>query len=359
MNPFDFSIIHPHEGIPAEIQTAWRNLQAANPYIGSPFFAPEFTEIVARACGGVEVAVWKQGDEVVALFPYERKKGNFAGPVGRHISDYDGLIARPDFVLDPQQILQECELVAWDFQHSLATDPIFGPLHKAKSYVALTDMRCGYDEYIKKHQATDHRQLKNYFKRMQKLEEEVGTLNFVLHSPDESLLQKAMELKSAQCQRNGWRDVFVEPWTADVIRAIHRTQSPGFAGMLSALYAGPDLVALHFGMRSTKVLHRWFPVHVESFSRFSPGIVLNLKMLELCPAIGIDTIDWGAGEHQLKQFVMDSSAEIGSGSVELKCAATLTRSLLELPAQARQRIGKSRVGGVARRVRDWVQAKKD
>jgi CelD/BcsL family acetyltransferase involved in cellulose biosynthesis len=335
----------------------WRNLQASNPTLGSPFFSPEFTEIVARVCGQVEVAVWKTGGEVVALFPYERKTGDFAGPVGRHISDYDGLIARPDFVRDPSQILRECGLVAWDFQHSLASDPIFGPLHKAKSYVALTDMRCGYDEYIKKHKATDHRQLKNYFKRMQKLEEEIGPLNFVLHSGDEALLQKLMELKSAQCQRNGWRDVFVEPWTAEVLRAIHRNQSPEFAGMLSALYAGPHLIALHFGMRSTKVLHRWFPVHEESYSKYSPGIMLNLKMLAKCPDIGIATIDWGAGEHQLKQFVMDSSVSIGSGSAELPSAATLARRFRDFPSQARQRIGKSCVGGVARRLRDWVQSK--
>ncbi len=357
MNCLDFSTIHANEGIPAEIKESWRRLQASNPNLGSPFFSPEFTEIVARICGTVEVAVWKQGDEVVALFPYERKKGNFASPVGSYISDYDGLIARPDFIRDPQQILRECGLVAWDFQHSLATDPIFGPLHKAKSSVALTDIRCGYDKYIEKHKTTDHRQLKNYFKRMQKLEEEIGPLNFVMHSSDEALLQIVMELKSAQCQRRGWRDVFVEPWTVEVLRSIHRTQSPGFAGMLSVLYAGTHLIALHFGMRSSKVMHRWFPVHEESYSKYSPGIVLNLKMLAKCPEIGIDTIDWGAGEHQLKQFVMDSSVLVGSGSAELTCAATLGRRFKTFPTQVRQRIGKSRVGGVIRHVRDWVQVK--
>jgi len=357
MKNYNVQIIHASDGIPAEIQKSWRNLQINNQTLGSPFFSPEFTEIVSRACGNVEVAVWRAGDEVVALFPYERKKWNFACPVGSHISDYDGLIARPDFVRDPYQILRECGLVAWDFKHSLATDTTFAPLHKSKSYVALTHIQCGYDEYIRKHKATDHRQLKNYFKRVQKLEEEVGPLNFVLHSGDETLLQKLMNLKSAQCKRNGWPDIFAMPWVAEVLHSIHRTQSPDFAGMLSALYAGQQLVALHFGMRSTKVLHRWFPVHEECFSKYSPGIVLTLKMLETCPQLGIDTVDWGAGEHQLKQFVMDSSISTGSGSVELPCAATLARRFIEFPSKGRRFIGKTRIGGAARRVRDWMQAR--
>ncbi len=355
MNRLDFSLIHASNGIPAEVQKAWRSLQAGNPNLGNPFFSPEFTEIVARACGNVEVAVWKEGGAVAALFPFERKKRNFAAPVGGHIADYDGLIARPDFVRDAHLILRECGLVAWDFEHSPATDASFAPFHKSTSNVAITDIGCGYDEYIKKHKATDHRQLKNYFKRMQKLEEEVGPLNFVLHSPDETLLQKLMDLKSAQCQRNGWPAIFAQPWAAEVLRSIHGTQTPEFAGMLSALYAGPNLVALHFGMRSAKVLHRWFPVHEESFSKYSPGIVLTLKMLERCPQLGIDTVDWGAGEHQLKQFVMDSSIATGSGSVELPRAATLARRAILFPSRFRRFIGKTRIGGVARRLRDRLR----
>lgn len=357
MKNYIVEIIKAGDGIPANIKQSWRSIQTLNNDLGSPFFCPEFTEIVARASGNVEVAVWKEGSEVVALFPYERKKGNFAGPVGSHISDYDGLIFRPGFVADPRQLLRDCGLVAWDFSHSLATDPTFAPWHKSKSYVALTDIRCGYDEYLKKHKATDHRQIKNYFKRIQKLEEEVGPLDFVLHTGDETLLQKLIDLKSAQCQRNGWREIFAEPWVAEVLRSIHRAQSPEFSGMLSALYAGQHLVALHFGMRSAKMLHRWFPVHEEGFSKYSPGIVLTLKMLERCPQIGIDTVDWGAGEHQLKQFVMDSSISTGSGSVELPRPATLVRRCSEFPVRARQMIGKSPFGGVARRVRNWMQAK--
>ena len=350
-------IIKVGEGLSTEIMQSWRSIQTLNRNLGSPFFSPEFTEIVARASGSVEVAVCREGGDVLALFPYERKKGNFAGPVGRHISDYDGLIARPGFVADPRQLLRDCGLVAWDFAHSLATDATFAPWHKSKSYAALTDIGCGYEGYLKKHKATDHRQLKNYFKRMQKLEEEAGPLSFVFHANDETLLQKLIGLKSVQCQRNGWSEVFREPWVAEVLHSIHRTQSPGFAGVLSVLYAGQHPVALHFGMRSAKVLHRWFPVHDEAFSKYSPGIVLTLKMLERCVQNGIDTIDWGAGEHQHKQFAMDSSVSTGAGSVEVPSAATLVRRCIEFPVKARQLIGKSAFGGVARRVRNWAQAK--
>lgn len=357
MKRLDFTVISARNGIPVGVREAWRELQANNPNLGSPFFSPEFTEIVAQFRTNVEIAVWKDGSEVVALFPYERNRGNFASPVGGHIADYDGLIARPDFIRDAQLILVECGLVAWDFQHSLATNASFEPFYKSTSNVAITDISCGYDAYIHKHSIADRKQLKNYLRRMRKLEEEVGPLNFVMHTPDENLLQSLIALKSAQCLRNTWPDIFRQSWVADVLLSIQRTQTPEFAGVLSTLHAGPHLVALHFGMRSSKVLHRWFPVHDESFSIYSPGIVLRLKMLEQCPKHGIDTVDWGAGENSLKQFVMDYSITTGSGSVELLCAATMARRVVQLPSEARRFIGKSRIGGLARSLRNRLQAK--
>src|SRR5258707_3012366 len=43
-------------------------------------------------------------------------------------------------------------------------------------------------------------------------------------------------------------------------RLLH-TRDPAFAGILSTVHIGDDLVAAHFGIRADGVLHWWFPVY--------------------------------------------------------------------------------------------------
>ena len=360
MKHYDFQIVDPSRGIPAEIQKSWKRLQNLNSNLWSPFFAPEFTEIVSRACDRVEVAMWRERGEIVAIFPFERRSLNFSGPVGGFLSDYDGVIAHPNFDRDPSQILRDCRLVAWDFHHSPDSDRIFSPSHRVISQVALTHIQGGFADFIKERRAAGNHQISEYMRKMRKLEQDVGPLRFVPHSRDETLLEKLMMLKSAQYWRNRWRDIFAIPWVQQVLRSIHQAQSPEFAGMLCALYAGEHLVALHFGIRSRALRHSWFPTYDMNYSKYSPGILLTLKLLESCPNLGIRTIDWGSGEHQHKQLVVNAFMKTGSGSVELPCVATWVRRLClpmcNMPSKARSLLGKTQLGTAALRVREWLGA---
>jgi CelD/BcsL family acetyltransferase involved in cellulose biosynthesis len=357
MKQYHCHIINASEGIPEGIKKSWRGLQALDNTFASPFYTTDFTEIVARICGRVEVAIWQERDEVVAIFPFERRSWNFAGPVGQFLSDYDGLIAHPDFVRDPRQILRDCRLVAWDFKHSPATDRIFSPFQIGQSQVVVSHVQDGFEAFVKERRAAGlNHQLSEYFRKMRKLEQDIGPLRFVPSSGDETVLQSLMALKSAQYRRNRWRDVFSMPWVKDVLRAIQTTQTPEFAGMLCALYAGEKLVAVHYGLRSHGLRHGWFPAYDVKFSKYSPGIMLTLKLLENCSQLGITSIDWGSGEHPHKQLVMNSSLITGSGTIELPCAATWSRRLClpvyKLPYKVRCLISKTPVGALARRLRD-------
>ena len=138
------------------------------------------------------------------------------------------------------------------------------------------------------------------------------------------------------------------PWIADSLRQIHATQRPDFAGALSLLYAGDLLVAVHFGMRAGSLLHYWFPAYNPALGKYSPGLILLLKVAEHAQAEGIQTIDLGKGISEYKQRFMNTSCQLASGSVELpsmrwlgrtvrrKVRSTVARSFPELVTMVRR-----------------------
>jgi len=294
----------------------WRALQESNPELENPCFAPEFTQAVAAARNDVEVGIIEVGRKVVAIFPFQRKAGGRAVPVGGIVSDYQGLICGADFSCDSRELLKACGLVSWDFDRLLATQGFFKSFHKLCEPSALVDLSQGYEAYVAERRAAGSEQIKKCMNLMRRLELEIGPIRFVPHSPDRSALSKVLAWKSGQYQKTGWRDLFALKWGRSLVEQIHATQSESFAGMLSLLYAGEKLLAGHIGMRSRSVWHYWFPAYDPQFAKYSPGLLLLLKMAEHAPNIGLLTIDLGTGMTLYKRRLMNASIFVAEGSVE-------------------------------------------
>ena len=308
--------VNPGQALDSALLQDWRSLQQSNPDLENPCFAPEFTQAVAAARNDVEVAIIEEPGNIVAIFPFQRKAGGRAIPVGGIVSDYQGLICRPDFSFDPRALLKACGLVSWDFDRLLATQQSFKPFHKLCEPSALIDLSRGYEAYVAERRAAGTEQIKKSMNLMRRLQVEVGPIRFVPHSPDLDALANVLAWKSQQYRKTGWRDLFALKWGRSLVEHIHATQSESFAGMLSLLYAGDNLVAGHIGMRSRSVWHYWFPAYDPQLARYSPGLVLLLKMAEHAPQIGLRTIDLGTGLTLYKRRLMNASISVAEGSVE-------------------------------------------
>jgi CelD/BcsL family acetyltransferase involved in cellulose biosynthesis len=294
----------------------WRALQDSNPDLASPCFSPEFTQAVAAARNDAEIAVIEEDGEVIAIFPYQRRPGARGVPVGGIVSDYQGLICRPDFSCDPRELLRACRLVSWDFDRLIATQQCFEPFHKLCEPSALIDLSRGYESYVAERRAMGTEQIKKCMNLVRRLELEMGPIHFVPHSKDRETLNQLLSWKSRQYRKTGWRDLFALKWGRALVERIHATQSESFAGMLSLLYAGGQLLAGHIGMRSRTVWHYWFPAYDPQFAKYSPGLLLLLKMAEHAPQIGLRTIDLGTGLTLYKRRLMNASVSVAEGSVE-------------------------------------------
>jgi CelD/BcsL family acetyltransferase involved in cellulose biosynthesis len=307
----------------------WRELQNSNEELSNPCFSPEFTQALAAVRDDVEVAFVQRGGEgeVVAVFPYQRRRAGRAIPVGGIVSDYHGLICRPGFGCNPQELLKACNLVAWDFDRLLGSQRCFSAYHKLCEPSAQIDLAEGYESYVAQRRAAGTHQIKRYEYMTRRLERAFGPLYFVAHSSDSSALKQVLDWKSQQYRQSGWKDLFATAWGRGLVRQIQACQSAGFAGMLSLLYAGERLVAGHIGMRSDSVWHYWFPSYDRRFAKYSPGLILLLKMAQTAEKLGLRTIDLGTGMSLYKRRLMNASVSVAEGSIERPSCLFLMRSI--------------------------------
>ena len=122
-----------------------------------------------------------------------------------------------------------------------------------------------------------------------------------------------IELKRAKYQRSKTFDILGVEWAADLLREIAEIQTPDFQGILSVLWAGDELVAVHFGMLSGDVLHYWFPVYVPKFSKYSPGTELMLRVAQGAAENGIAKVDLGFGDDPYKTRFCNGREQVSSG----------------------------------------------
>jgi CelD/BcsL family acetyltransferase involved in cellulose biosynthesis len=188
-------------------------------------------------------------------------------------------------------------------------------------------------------------------------------VRFVWHTEDESVFRQLLAWKSEQYARTGVIDVFAAEWAVNLLRAVWQTQSPQLAGVLSAMYAGDKLAAVHFSMRSEPRLHSWFPAYDVSLAKHSPGACQLLFMAQHAAEHGIDCIDLGKGDEEYKLMFASRSIELGAGAVETRRLARAFRngwntardwvkqSPLQQPARASLRW--------LRQVKNWMGAHHD
>jgi CelD/BcsL family acetyltransferase involved in cellulose biosynthesis len=317
------SVVSPLELSAAALQR-WSELQHANPMLASPFFSPSFARAAALVRGDVRVAVLEDQHAICGFFPFQVRWGA-ASPVGDYLSDHHGVIAAPGTSWDWLELLRACGLAYWRYDHLCAQQRPPGAVKRDNS--PLIDLGSGFGHWLEARKAAGARRVAELPRKARKLAREVGPLRFEAHTTDTRVLDEVIRLKSAQCRRTGQRDCFEPAWARELVHRIHSTDSPTFGGRLSVLYAGDQLVAAHFGMRSRDVWHWWFPVYSHAHSAYSPGALLLMNVAEAAAAQGHTAVDLGKGDEAYKASFADASLPLLEGVVARDVLQTRMRSL--------------------------------
>ncbi|NYI08115.1 GNAT family N-acetyltransferase [Allostreptomyces psammosilenae] len=310
---------------------AWRSIQRDDPALANPFLSPEFTLAVGACRADARVAVLFDGARPVGFFPHQRRPFGVGVPIGAGLSDCQGAVVEPGVHVDAGTLLRACRLSVWEFDHLAAGQKLFEGAVTATAPSPAIDVTAGYPALLERLRASSPKFLRTTLAKERKLAARCGELSFEYASGDRSTFHTLISWKSAQYRRTGRSDRFAHPWIVELLERLHAVSGPDFAGRLSVLRAGGRVAAAHFGLASRHVLACWFPTYDTELARFSPGLVLHLRMAEAAAAEGLWHLDMGRGEMAYKESLKTHDLTVAEGSLTRPTPVTAAHWLLRSP----------------------------
>lgn len=333
---------------PADID-AWSRLQGADPVFESPFFRPEYAQAVAAHRSDAFVGLVRDHGDLLGVLPHHRRGLGRGVPIGGMITDYQGLIGTAPVETDA--LLKGCRLGAYDFNHAPAALQMF----RARSFLQASspaiDVSEGFEAYWRDRLGAGGGELKGAERKRRKLEREIGPVRFVAEDSSSAAWDRFVAWKEESYVRQNARSVLKIRWVMDVLTTIRDRRGPQFSGMVTSVYAGDTLAAVHFGMRSATNWHWWFPTYNPELERYSPGLILLIEMAKWAPSQGIRRIDLGRGASRYKLAFANAAIPLCEGSLERGSTPVgAARALRKVAHAAAKATGSARVTDFQRRM---------
>lgn len=308
-------ILRPSELTP-DLDLIWNDLLDQNDDLVSPFFSHEFVKAVGHHREDLRIAVFRSAGAITGFLPFHRKPGGCAAPVGGQICDYQGIIGvAADAGKRGDGLLRGCGLSSYDFNHGLLSQTLLAENAFSFSYSLRADLRGGFEPWQAEVRAQTKR-LTNLNRMKRKIEREQGKLRFVRHDNSAQAWDTFIGWKDDALRQQGAAGFPGPDWIASVLQDIRDTDTPRFAGLFSTLYAGDRLVAAHFGMRSDRAWHWWFPSYDPASQQYAPGLILLLFCVEEAARMGLSELDFGRGTQRYKKEFGNRSRPLCEGSLE-------------------------------------------
>lgn len=323
-------VVAPNDLRPGEV-AAWHAIQADHPEYANPFLGPDFTQAVSAVRPAVRVAVAMEDGDAVAFLPFERGPLGIGRAVGLGITDCQAMVQRPGAVSEAEPLLRACGLAVWEFDHLVEGTPPFSPFARTRHASPVMDVSDGYESYKERVSENSRGFLGDMRRLTRKLTREFGDIRFVSDEKDPDQLRTLMRWKSAQYRRTGDWDRFAQPWITELLTRLHAARTGSLTGLLSVLYAGDQPVSAHFGLLSERVFAIWFPAYDTRFFKYSPGLMLYLRMAEEAAGAEIAYLDLGRGTSQWKEKLKTRDLAVAEGWAALPSAGAVAHWLRRVP----------------------------
>jgi CelD/BcsL family acetyltransferase involved in cellulose biosynthesis len=317
----------PAASLTADLVAAWSEFQLADPALESPFLRPEFSALVASVRPDVFVAVLEDDRGLAGFFPFQRDRLRVGWPVGGMMSNYQAVIARQGVVWDAVELVGACRLVAWEFDHLLASQAPFLPFHRTVTGSPYMDVSAGFPAYADARRAAGSEQILQALSRRRRFERTEGPVRLEAHTSDPAVLATLLAWKDEHHRATRRENVLRLPWISALLEAIAHSTGPNFAGMLSALYIGDRLAAAHLGLRSRTAWHYYVTSYDHGRGANSPGIIMLVEMARVAPELGIRVIDLGKGQSLYKDRLASGATPIAEGAVDVPSLLNRVRHL--------------------------------
>ena len=191
--PLKLELIAP-QLVRGELADAWNSIQRSNSKLDSPYFDLEFTQAVARVRDDVEVAVFSDEDQVVALLPFQRASDHHAVPVGGRLNDSHGILFHPRYEHQSsarelvERMMKAADLDSFAFHSLSQLDPSlkrFEFIEQGSHYMDLSDGWDTYYQWARKNSVAIKRQKQ----KTRKMGREIGPVRFEFDCRDSEVFR--------------------------------------------------------------------------------------------------------------------------------------------------------------------------
>ena len=298
-----------------DLADRWESLRGRDAYFESPYFDINFVKAVAKVRDDVKIAMFLEDEEIVGFLPYQLNSAGRAVPAGGRLNDYHGVIGSTNNLEKHfRATLRENNLKSYAFHALAPPSEQYAAFQFRELQTHHLDLSMGWESYrqwVRKHSSTVKRQ----GQKTRNLEKEVGPVRFEFDCQSGDVLERLIELKRAKYNRSKTFDILSVQWAADLLRELQTVNQPNFQGILQAMWAGDELVCVHFGLLTDKVLHYWFPIFDYHYSRYSPGTEMMMRVAEESCNRGLTKLDLGYGDDAYKFKFCNGNTRVLNGQV--------------------------------------------
>ena len=302
----------PFDQLLPEHFAAWELLLRAEPMFASPYFRPEYFSAMGKIGRKVEVVLAAEGDRLIAALPFERDYWNVGRPVGGTLCDFQGLLAPRGSLICWRSLLQAARLRGWEYSGYVPCAEMPQAIRLANArYLNLAG---GYAAYCLRRKQAGSETIGKTARKAKRLDREHG-LRFEPSAQEPHLFELLQDWKTRQYQQCGVPIDLKRLHIAELWRHLAAEASPKLQGQLSVLWAGENPAAVSYSIRSEQMAHVWFIGYNETFSNYSPGLILILKLAEQFAAEGITQLHLGPGEERFKTSLATDEVAIAEGTI--------------------------------------------
>ncbi len=349
-----FSLISAKE-LDTSLMARWVELRSQSLVYDSPYYSPAFTTIIANARDDARILVAEDAGRILAIWPFHALSSFRAVSIGDFLADYQGPVCEASMELNIADALRVMQCRYFSFNHMPTNLGKFSQYAWTYSQSHILDLAGGFDAYAQRlTEMRDASLLKKIATNERKLSKKFGELRFELQSTSDADFAALIAGKRDQFQRTvgAEHDIFRLDWVRQVMDEIRAANAPDFTGILSALYAGDTLIAAHFGMRSGKVMHYWFPWYHTDFAEHSPGLILLAQCARHAAQAGVSAIDLGRGDQPYKLRFATGANQLCEGAVS---SPAILSSLQAGLYHAKQKLKASSLGQHLRKLRQTAR----
>ncbi len=308
---------------------AWSEIRSSDPRLDSPYLSPEFTRILGSARLDAKVIVaFDETEKPFCFLPVQVSGFGLARALGAPFSDCHGPIIANEHMLQLPRILQLAGISGYAFTGMIAPDDFDVGIVRDTNQASIADLSPGFDVYLESRRSEYPKHFKKARRLGRQSAREAGELTLEFHSSDVGVLHQLIDWKRQQFLRTGLHDVLAPKWVRDMLQRCMNAQTSDFSGVLTTLRMGEDLAAAEFGIRSGSVLHGWISGYNPDFSAYSPGTLLQERLLEAACDQGVLRADLGVGADHYKKYYASGSQELATGVVLAEGAAGHLRRVL-------------------------------